>query len=224
MESRVAADYRSPLPNESQGFMPTRVMVRWVGVALVMAMAAPISFGYIHFPPSTLQKLSIISTQIRVLSVKKYDKEKGVVVFEVVESLKGDNNKIKSFKHAIRTDAEGVKPIFDWVGDGKRAVMFTIEGDPRAKQLACGYVFIEDYCYSVDYNHDGEFWLLIRGEPNMSACYQGSADKLQQLTKEILDGKDVKVPVKERETPESKEDQEKRRKEVNDILIKNRNK
>jgi hypothetical protein len=60
-------------------------------------------------------------------------------------------------------------------------------------------------------------------EPGMSACYYGSAERLQKLAKDVLDGKEVEAPVKEPATPESKEDQEKRRNEVSDIIKKNRN-
>jgi hypothetical protein len=191
---------------------------RLVGVVLVMAVLVPVAVAYIHFPPMTLQKMCKTSTHVRVLSVKKYDKEKGVILFDDVETLKGEKSQIKSFKHVIRTDAEGVKPILDWVGNGKRAVMFWIEGG----EIACGYVFIDDYCYSVDYNKRGEYWQMIRADPQMSACYDGSAEKLQQLTRDILDGKEVKVPVKEPTAPISKEEQKKRYDEVNDVLTKNR--
>jgi hypothetical protein len=203
--------------------MSARITVRLVGAALVLALAAPVAVGYIHFPPMTLQKMCKTATHIRVLSVKKYDRKKGVIVFEVVKDLKGQNPRITTFRHAVRTDAEGVKPILDWVGAGKRAVMFSIEADPRGTGvMACGYVFIDDYCYSVDYNRRGEYWLLIRAEPNLSACYHGSAEQLQRLARDILDDKDVKVPVKEPASPVSREAREKRIKEVSDVLIKNR--
>ena len=75
----------------------------------------------------------------------------------------------------------------------------------------------------MDYNKDGKYWLLIRAEPNMSACYHGSVEQLCKLAKDLLGGKEVKVPVKDPASPESKGDQEKRRKEVTEILTKNRN-
>lgn len=125
-----------------------------------------------------------------------------------------------SFKHAIRTAADAGKPIFDWVGDGKRAVMFTIEGGG----IACGYVFIDEFCYSVDHNRKGDYWLLIRADPNLSACFHGSVEQLQKVAKDILDGKDVKVPVKELASPVSQEDRDKRAKEVTEILRENRGK
>jgi hypothetical protein len=200
--------------------MSARVVGRLVVAALVMAIAASAAPGYIHFPPMTLPKMCKTSTFVRVLCVKKFDQEKGILVFEVVETLKGEKSAITSFRHNLRADADGVKPILDWVGDGKQAVMFTIEGGG----LACGYVFIDDYCYSVDYNKGGEYWLLIRGEPNLSACYFGSAERLQKLAKDVLAGKDVEVPVREPASPVTEEDRAKRRKEVNDVLILNRGK
>jgi hypothetical protein len=198
--------------------MSARGFVRLVGVALVLALS-PIAVGYIHFPPMALPKMCQISTHIRVLTVTKYDKEKGVILFEVRETLKGTPSPDPVFRHALRTDAAGVKPILDWLGEGKMVVLCTIEGSG----IACGYVFLDDYCYSVDYNREGRFWLMIRAEPAMSACYHGSAGQLQQLVKDILAGKDVKVPVKEPNSPPSREATDKRAREVEVILRKNRN-
>jgi hypothetical protein len=200
--------------------MHTRVKIRFIGVALVMAMSGSVAVGYIHFPPLTMLKMCKVATNIRVLGVNKYDKEKGVVLYEVVETLKGDNPKGMSFKHAIRKDIDGVKPIYGWVGDKKRAVMFTIEGNG----IAGGYVFIDEFCYSVDYNTGGNYWLLIRVDPEMSACFHGSAKLLQKVAKDLLDGKDVKVPVKDSVKPLSLEEREKQVPALNEILIKNRSK
>ena len=202
--------------------MHTRNLLRIVGVVLLLPVAASPSVGYIHFPPLTMQKMCKISTNIRVMAVKKHDKEKGVIVYEVIETLKGENPKGMSFKHAIRMDAirkdaDGAKPIFDWVGDGKRAVMFTIEGG-----IACGYVFIDKFCYSVDYNRKGDFWLLIRVDPEMSACFHGSVEQLQKVTRDLLGGKDVKVPVDESVKPVPLEERQKRVPALNEILKKNR--
>lgn len=81
------------------------------------------------------------------------------------------------------------------------------------------YVFIDDYCFSADYNAEGKFWLLIRGEPGLSACYHGSVERLREAVRGILAGKEVKVPVKE---PAAKMDREKRNNEINDVLKSNR--
>jgi hypothetical protein len=196
-----------------------RVAIRLAGATLVAALIAPAAVGYIHFPPMTLPKMCKASHQIRALKVEKHHKDKGVIVFEVAGKLKGGESEITSFKHVIRTGAEGVKPILDWAENGKTAVMFSIEAKPRAATRGLGYVFIDEYCYSVDYNSSGKYWLLIRAEPGMSACYHGSVEKLQEAIKDVLDGKEVKVPVKE---PDAKEDRNRRNEEINDVLRKNR--
>src|SRR3954464_11170836 len=104
-------------PNKAEDGMSPCASVRLIGGAMVVALPAPAAVGYIHVPPMTLQKMCKTSTHIRVLSVKKYDREKRSIVFEVVENLKGQNQRPMSFRHALRTGAEGFKPILDWVGD-----------------------------------------------------------------------------------------------------------
>ena len=186
---------------------------------LVIAVVASPSVGYIHFPPPNMPKMCQQSSNILVLAVKKHDKEKGVVVFELIETLKGKNPKDDmSFRHAIGKESDKTKPIFDWVGEGKQAVMFTIEGGGTA----CGYVFIDKFCYSVDYNRKGEFWLLIRVDPEMAATFHGTVETLRQVTKDILDGKDVKVPVDESVKPVPLEERQKRAPALSEILNKNR--
>ncbi len=198
--------------------MGSRNRVYLASVVVGTALLAPPAAGYIHFPPPTMQRMCKQSTNIRVLTVKKHDKETGVIVYEVAGRLKGEDPKGMSFKHAIRKDADGAKPIFDWVGDGKQAVMFTIEGGG----LACGYVFIDKFCYSVDYNRKGGFWLLIRVDPEMAACFHGSVETLRGVTRDLLDGKEVKVPVNESMKPVSLEERRKRAPALEEILRKNR--
>jgi hypothetical protein len=198
----------------------TRNLLPIAGVVLATALVVSPSVGYIHFPPPTMRKMCQMSTNIRVLAVNKHDKEKGVLVYDVVETLKGKNTKAGPVKHAIRKDAAGTKPIFDWVADGKRAMMFTIEGG----EIACGYVFIDRFCYSVDHNRKGDFWLLIRVDPDMSACFHGSVETLRKVTRDLLDGKDVNVPVDASVKPLSVKEREQRVPALNEILTKNRGK
>jgi hypothetical protein len=197
--------------------MTCRVIGRILGCTFITLIMVPIAVGYIHFTPLTIPKMCKTSHCIRVLKVEKCDKEKGVILFEVEESVKGQNKSMTSFKQIIRPEAEGTKPIFDQLEKGKQAIMFSIEapGNP----IAIGYVFIDHYCYTVDYNSKGKYWLLIRTEPWMSSCYYGTTKELRSIIKDILDGKEVKVPTKD---PEKKEDRDKRNKEINEILIKNR--
>src|SRR5262249_2452232 len=84
--------------------MHARHLLRLAGVALILADAASPSVGYIHFPPSTMPKMCKQSTAIRVLAVKKHDRERGVILYEVSGTLKGKSPKGMSFKHVIRKD------------------------------------------------------------------------------------------------------------------------
>ncbi len=200
--------------------MPARLRAACGGVVLVMVAVVPPAGGYIHFPPPTMPKMCQQSTAIRVLTVRRHDQEKGVLVYEVAGTLKGKTPAGTLFKHAIGKATKGTKPIFDWVADGKQAMMFTIEGGG----IACGYVFIDGFCYSVDYNRRGDFWLLIRVDPDMRATFHGTAEKLRKVTKDLLAGKDVKVPVDESVKPVSLEERRKRAPALNEIMIKNREK
>ena len=202
--------------------MHRRYLRQFTGVVLVTAIVAAPAVGYIHFPPTTMPKMCEHSRAIRVLTVKKQDKEKGVIVFEAAETLKGKTPDGTTFKHVIGKEDKGTKPIFDWVADGKQAMMFTLETGPTG--IACGYVFIDKYCYSIDRNGTGEFWLLIRADPEMAATFFGPVETLQKITKDLLAGKDVKVPVDESLKPIPNEERAKRRSALNEIMIRNRQK
>jgi hypothetical protein len=201
------------------------VMTIRFAAVLVLAALVPSAGAYIHFPPPTLQKMCQHSHHIRLLKIAKVDGAKGVIVFEVAETFKGEKSRITSFTHVIRAGAEGAKPILDWAGNGKdgkdakTAVLFAIESIPGGPVQSLGYVFIDDYCYSVDYNTEGKYWLIIRGEPDLSTCFHGPVKTLRRLVKDILAGKEVKVPVKK---PATQEDREKRKEQINDVLKKNK--
>jgi hypothetical protein len=202
--------------------MRARLLASRAVVVLVTAIAVRPAVGYIHFPPPTMSKMCEQSRAIRVLTVKKHDKEKGVIVFEATETLKGKTPDGKTFRHVIGKENKGTKPIFDWVADGKQAMMFTIE--TGATGIACGYVFIDKYRYSVDRNGTGEFWLLIRVDPQMAATFHGTVETLQQLTKDLLAGKEVKVPVDDSVKALTTKEREKLVPALNEVLIKNREK
>src|SRR5215216_5373132 len=102
--------------------MSFRATVRLLGAAIAAVAAAAPAAGYIHFPPPTLRELCQRSTNVRVLAVRKHDPGKGVIVYEVVETLKGETPKGMSCRHAVGKDTAGAEPIRDWVADGRRAV------------------------------------------------------------------------------------------------------
>ena len=175
--------------------------------------------AYIHFPPGDLPKYCKDSYAIRVLEVAKFDADAGVIVFDVADTLKAYNakNPITAFKNVIDPKAKGVQPIFDWLKKGKKAVMFTLEREKTG--IACGYVVIDQFWYSVDYNVKGEYWAFLRADPHLSAVYSGDVEKLIPLVKDLLAGKKVDVPTKKADKAPT---QMERFEEVDAGLIKNR--
>lgn len=202
--------------------MLIRAVVVVACVTVTLTLVAPGADGYITYPPMTLEKMCKMSNTIRVLKVTKHSKEAGVIRFEVVETIKKPDESVDPAKHVAPKTANKVGPVLDWMKDGKQAVMFSIDGGPKgAPPTGVGYVFIDNYCYFVDFNASEKYWLVVRGDPGMSACYHGPAEKLPALVKDVLAGKKVQVPTKE---PEVKEDVFKRNAEIKEIILKNRKK
>ena len=213
--------------------VPTR-RLKSFAVVVMVAISIQGASAYMEYSPTTMAKLCK-SPRIRLLKVTKFDKEKGVVIFELVENLNSRNDKVKStwaekipdgddkvrfFRQTIPVADAGGKQTLEWVAKDKTAVMFTLEtGGQVISQRACGYVFIDENCYSVVYNMAGDYWAFIRAEPEMSACYFGTVDQLCKIVKDVLAGKEVKVPTKE---PSSKTDFKTRSKEIFDALNANR--
>lgn len=200
----------------------TTPAIRAALTAIAACVFVPAASGYIHFPPPTLEKMCKISRQIRVLKVERVSPDGDVVLFAVEEELKGTKALCEPGKHLLRGD--GAKPVRDALKPGTRAVFFWIEGNVVVTSFGgCGYVFLDRQCYSVDYNAAGKHWVFIRHEPGMSATYHGAPEKLRELTRDVLAGKKVEAPVKTSDRPETKAEWEKRYKEINDVLRKNRN-
>jgi hypothetical protein len=166
----------------------------------------------------TLPKMCKDSHHIRVLKVTKVDPEKGVIVLEPGEVLKGEKSQVTAFRQAVGAQRPGGTEVLDWAAAGKAAVLFYIESPPGGATRALGYVFTDAGCHSVSYDASGKYWGVIRSEPGMTACYHGPSDRLVGLVKDILGGKEVKVPTKEA----AKEDRDKRNQEVNDVPTGNR--
>ncbi len=74
----------------------------------------------------------------------------------------------------------------------------------------------------MDYNTKGDFWLLIRVDPEMSASFHGSIEQLQKVAKDLFDGKEPKIPVKDSVKAVSLEERQKRAPALSEILKKNR--
>jgi hypothetical protein len=203
--------------------------LKWFAALGLAALWLWPASAYMEYPPTTMKDLCK-SPRIRLLKVAKFDKAKGVVVFELVgnlnspddkvkslwaEAIPGPDDKVRSFRHVVPVDGDSGKPVLEWVAKDKTAVMFTLEQGPVVSARACGYVFIDANCYSLVYNKAGDYWAFIRMEPQMSACFFGTVDVLAKVVRDHLAGKEVKAPTRE---PASKPDFKKRSKEVFDAL------
>lgn len=162
-----------------------------------LLFASP-ALSYVHVPPQTLAKLCADSRQIRALKVKSRQVEKGAVVFEVADALRDkEKSSIASFRLLVRPDAAQAKAALDRLAPGSTAVLFSQEDGDGKRARGFGYVFLDEFVFSVDYNAQAELWLYLRPEPNLSLAYSGPARELPALTKAILAGKkNVKVPTK----------------------------
>jgi hypothetical protein len=163
----------------------------------VLVLLVSSASAYLHVPPQTLKAMCAESPQIRVLTVKARDHDKGVVVFETAEVLRAEEKSaIGAFRMAVRPDADKAKTVLDKLAVGATAILFSQEDGEGKKARGYGYAFIDDFAFSVDYNAQGELWLYLRAEPNLVATYYGSARGLVDLVKAVLKGKDVKVPTR----------------------------
>lgn len=171
--------------------------MRMVLSSFALVVLASSALAYIHVPPQTLKAMCTESPQIRVLTVKARNLDKGVVVFEVGEVLRAEEKSaIVAFRLAVRPDADNGKTVLDKLPVGARAVLFSREEGEGKRTKGYGYLFLDEFGLSVDYNAAGDVWLYLRAEPNLSVTYHGSATELPALVKSVLAGQEVKVPTR----------------------------
>ena len=177
--------------------------MRWVSAPLVLVALASPAPAYIHVPPPTLKAMCSGSPQIRVLMVKARDLDRGVAVFEVAEVLWAEEKSaIGTFRVAVPPAADQAKAVLDQLAVGATAVLFSKEGGDGKRARGYGYVFVDGFGFSVDYNAQGDVWLYLRPEPNLSATYHGPARDLPALVKAVLKGEEVKVPTRRPDNPD----------------------
>jgi hypothetical protein len=99
--------------------MPFRTSIRAARDLLILVAFPSPAAAYIHFSRMTPPKTCRESHHVRFLKVAKFDRDKGVIVVEPGEALKGENSRVTSFRQAVGRDTPGGKAILDWVGPGK---------------------------------------------------------------------------------------------------------
>src|SRR5262245_46880423 len=172
------------------------LLLRVVAVACLAAAWPQSAAAYIDILPPTLGNLCEQSTRIYAMRVEKVSAEKGVILFKSVEQLKGKGELSlrdgPRTKLAIGPTVLGAQVILDWAAEGKTAALFVKDFGDRAK--AAAHIYIEGYWYLVGWNREGDYWIAVRGEPNMLTRYCGSAEKLGAAVTKILRGEEVLVP------------------------------
>jgi hypothetical protein len=193
------------------------LMLACLAVAPLLAVWPRPAAAYLDVAPPTLGVLCASSQDICVLQVEKFSVEKGVIVFKVVEVLKGKSE--ATSKHSIgksrfftqpryanepkargqkvvRALDDNTKIIMDWATKGKTAVLFDIRSPARGAPLSYGHVYIDNYWYRVW--HEKGFWHLFVGNPGADTTlltrYCGSPAKLKDAVSDILRNKEVVVP------------------------------
>jgi hypothetical protein len=186
-----------------------------LAAASLLAVCLPPAWAYIKVEPLPLGALCRQSAHISVLRVEKVSPEKGVILFKVVEQLKGDPDGTVA-KHVIGPNVNGAEVILDWAAEGKTAVLFcNTERSGKSGQEGLygrGHVCIDGYWYWLTY--DGSGWVAGAGEPNWLTRFCGTADKLRDALAKILQGEEVVVPGM---AGDDKEALEQRRGKVQDL-------
>ncbi|HJZ91423.1 MAG TPA: DUF1549 domain-containing protein [Gemmataceae bacterium] len=162
-------------------------------VCLLVAWPRPAA-AYIDFRPPTLGDLCRQATHIYVVKVDKVSAERGVIIFKLLEQLKGKEAPplpdTTFAKQLVRSNVNGAKVVLDWAAEGKRAVVFAKDGGVKS----VAHVYIDSYWYLVGWNVDARCWVAWNGEPTMLTRYCGTADQLGNTVAKILRGEEVVVP------------------------------
>jgi hypothetical protein len=151
----------------------------------LLGLAAP-AWAYIDASP-TLGRVVKDSPNIVVVRVEKVSKDKKIIIYRKVVDLKG-KHPTDQIKHRI---TEGWHPgesklILDWAEPGQIAICF----HNGKSAVTC----IGNYWYGAS-AAEPPWWTMSCGEARLAYAYVGSAQKLREHLKAMLDGKEVVITV-----------------------------
>jgi hypothetical protein len=152
-----------------------------VAAVVVLARPAP---AFIE-APHTLGRICSESTNIVVVEVAKVDAQKNLIIFKVVEDLKGKHK--DPIKHNIGqrgSHAREWQAVMAWAKVGQKAVFFH---NGQASVTCIGTFWYQ--CFK-----EGDWWAMSHAEPYLLRSYCGDLDKLTPAVKDMLQGKEVVVP------------------------------
>jgi hypothetical protein len=173
--------------------MTSRITALFWGplVAAALCLLGRPAHGFIDvFRPETLGAACGRADTITVMRVKKFSKEKGVIVFEKVKDLKGKYPRPGLKEHLSSAHLPAEKEHYlGWVAEGKTAVVFRYEN----RQAVC----IGEQWTVADAGppkDEAEPWAIsTRTEPWFLQAYCGDPDQLVAAVTDILGGKEVVV-------------------------------
>lgn len=135
--------------------------------------------------PHTLGRICTEATNVVVVEVAKVDAQKNLLVFKVVEDLKGKQK--DSIKHNIGqrgSHAREWQAVMAWAKVGRKAVFFH---NGQASVTCIGTFWYQ--CFK-----EGDWWAMSHAEPYLLRSYCGEMDQLAPAVKDMLKGKEVVVP------------------------------
>jgi hypothetical protein len=165
--------------------------------------------GYITVPVQTLGAALAESTYVTVMKVEKFDREKGLIVYNKVKDLKGKypRDKVRHLFRLKDTPAhkgQGDVPVrpneidwnyaLKWVEEGKIAVVFSRKYDPYG---VFGHAYIDGLWYAMMCPaEDWDLWYAIYSDGNLlSQWYAGKPADLPPAIETMLAGRQAYVPV-----------------------------
>ena len=150
----------------------------------LLLLTASVS-AYVEAPLS-LGAMIAQSTNVVTMVVTKVDKQKNLIFYKKVRDEKGKHPQ-DEIKHNIGFG--GLRPgewqeIMNWAEVGKTAVFLHNGG---ASETYFGTSYYQAY-------PQGEWWGMSHGEPFLLRSYSGKVEKLGEIVRDIVDGKEVIVP------------------------------
>lgn len=135
--------------------------------------------------PHPLGRICTESTNVVVVEVAKVDAQKHLIVFKIVEDLKGKHK--DTIKHNIGqrgSHAREWQAVMAWAKVGQKAVFFH---NGQASVTCIGTFWYQ--CFK-----EGDWWAMSHAEPYLLRSFCGELDKLTPAVKDMLKGKEVVVP------------------------------
>ena len=164
--------------------IPEAAMLKRFCLPILLLGAAAPARAYVDAAP-TLGSVIKEADSIVVLQVEKVSKDKRVIIYKKIATLKGDDT-AEQVKHAITDGLHPREPklVMDWAEPGRVAVCFQ---SGTVAQTCIGPFWYE--CAA----QQPPWWRMTYGRWDLSLAYAGSATKLRRAVADMLAGKEVVI-------------------------------